>query len=171
MKRLLLLAGLGLAVLASNARAETTVVVKGVHLCCPACVGAVGKILKGAGCKGMCDQKAKTITITAEDDKAAVKAVEALAAGGFHGDTGNKDIAFKDDSGAKEGKVKTLTVSGIHNCCGACNTAITAAVKKVKGIEKVDAKAKETSFTVTGDFEPADLVKALNEAGFHIKVK
>ncbi|MEX2026053.1 MAG: cation transporter [Pirellulaceae bacterium] len=171
MKRLLLLAGLGLALLASNARADTTVVVKGVHLCCPACVGAVGKILKGAGCKGMCDQKAGIITITAEDDKSAAKAVEALAAGGFHGDTGNKDIAFKDDSGSKPGKVKTATVSGIHNCCPLCCKAIKAAVAKVKGVEKEDAKPKADTFTVSGDFEPADLVKALNDAGFHVKVK
>ncbi|MGE3808528.1 MAG: heavy-metal-associated domain-containing protein [Gemmataceae bacterium] len=171
MKRVLLLAGLGVALLAPNARADTTVVVKGTHLCCPACVNAVAKILKDAGCQGKCDQKGKTITITAADDAAAAKAVAALAAGGFHGQSDNDKLAMKDDSGAKKGKVKSLEVSGVHNCCGACCKAIKAAIAKVDGFEKDTATPKQTTFTVTGNFEPVDIVKALNDAGFHVKVK
>src|SRR6266446_7407085 len=80
----------GTLALAGTARAETKVELKGVHLCCPACVKAAGDILKGVeGVKGACDMKAKTVTITATDDQAAQKALDALAAGGFHGDTGN----------------------------------------------------------------------------------
>ena len=97
--------------------------------------------------------------------------MDALAAGGFHGDTGSKDITMKDDSGAKAGKVKTLSLTGIHNCCGNCNTAIKATLKKVDGVTGDTAKAKDGSFTVTGDFDAAALVKALNDAGFHVKVK
>ena len=152
-------------------RAETKVELKNVHLCCGACLKAVGGILKKEGVKGKCDQKAKTVTITAADDKAAQKAVDALAAAGFHGDTGKKEVAVKDDSGVKAGKVKSLTLEGAHNCCGMCCKAIKATVKKVKGVEKDDAKPKAKSFTVTGDFDAAELVKALNEAGFHVKVK
>src|SRR5262245_17532210 len=102
----LLAAGLVLA-LAGAARAETTVVLKGTHLCCPACVAAVGEILKKVdGVTGKCDRAANSVTITAPDAATAQKAIDALAAGGFHGDTGNKDVAVKDDSGVAKGKVK-----------------------------------------------------------------
>lgn len=159
-------------VLTGAVRADTTVEIKNTHLCCGACVGAVNKILTGIeGVTGKCDQKAKTITITAKDDAAAQKAIDALAAGGFEGDTGNKDLKAKDDSGVEKGKVKSLTVTGIHNCCGACNKAIKAAVKKVDGVTGDTAKPKETTFEVTGDFDAEELVKALNTAGFHVKVK
>jgi periplasmic mercuric ion binding protein len=163
---------LSVLALAGGARADTKVELKNTHLCCPACVAAVGKILKEVeGVTGKCDQKAHTITITAKDDTAAQKAIDALAAGGFHGDTGNKDIPVKDDSGVEKGKVKSLTLTGIHNCCGACNKAIKAAVKKVEGVKADTAKAKEDTFEVTGEFDAEELVKALNAAGFHVKVK
>ena len=90
--------------LAGAARAETKVELKGVHLCCPGCTKAVGDILKKVDdVKGACDAKAGTVTITAKDDEAAKKALQALADGGFHGDTGNKDLAIKDVSGATKG--------------------------------------------------------------------
>jgi periplasmic mercuric ion binding protein len=161
----------GLLVLAATARAETKVEVKGVHLCCPACVKAVGMILKDAGVMGKCDQKAGTVTITAGDDKAAQKALDALAAGGFYGDTGSKELTFKEDSGAPTGKVKTLTLTGVHNCCGSCTKAIKDTVKKVDGVKGDTAKAKMDTFEVTGDFDAGALVKALNAAGFHVTVK
>jgi len=145
---------------------------KNVHLCCGACVKAVGNILKDIeGVKGSCDQRGKTVTITAADEKAARKAIDALSAAGFHGDTGNKELAIQDDSGVSAGKVKTLTLTGIHNCCQSCCRAIKATVKKVEGVSDDDAKPREKTFTVTGDFDATALVKALNAAGFHVKVK
>src|SRR5262249_46178234 len=154
------------------ARAETKVELKGVHLCCPGCTKAVGEILKKVDdVKGECDQKGGTVTLTAKDNAAAQKALDALAAAGFHGDTGNKDLAIKDDSGAEKGKVKTLTLTGIHNCCNQCCKGIKETVKKVGGVESDTAKPKEDTFDVKGDFDAAELVKALNAAGFHVKVK
>lgn len=159
-------------VLTGAARAEVKVELKGVHLCCGNCVKTVGTILKDVeGVQGKCDQKAKTVTITAPDAKTAQKALDALAAGGFHGDTGQKDIAIKDDSGAVKGKVKSVTVTGIHDCCNNCNKSVKEAVKKVDGVQADTAKAKSNTFEVTGDFDAAELVKALNAAGFHVKVK
>ena len=158
--------------LAGAARADTTVELKNTHLCCPACVKAVGAIIKEVeGATAKCDQKAHTVTITAKDDATAQKAIDALAAGGFHGDTGTKDVTVKDDSGVEKGKVKSLTLTGIHNCCGQCNTAIKAAVKKVDGVKADTCKTKLTTFEVTGEFDAEELVKALNDAGFHVKVK
>jgi periplasmic mercuric ion binding protein len=158
-------------VFAGAARAETKVELKNVHLCCPECTKAVGDILKTVeGVKGSCDVKKKTVTITATDDATAQKALDALAAGGFHGDT-DGSLAIKDDSGAAAGKVKSLTLTGVHNCCGACCKAIKSAVKKVDGVTGDTAKPKDNTFTVSGDFDAAELVKALNAAGFHVKVR
>ncbi len=161
-----------LLALTSAAHAETKVELKGVHLCCDACTKGVADILKTVeGVTGKCDRKTKTVTITAADDKAAQRALDALAAGGFHGDTGNTDLAMKDDSGASKGKVKSLTLTGAHNCCGACCKAIKSTVKKVEGVSDDTAKPKANTYTVSGDFDAAELVKALNAAGFHVKVK
>ena len=167
---LVALAGFGLAQV-GMVSPETKVEVKNVHICCGACEKALGKILEDAGAKGTCDKKAKTVTFTATDEKAAQKALDGLAAGGFHGETDSKDLAIKDDSGAKEGKVTSVTVKGFHNCCPACCKAIKAVLAKVDGVESEDAKPKETSCTVKGNFDAAKLVKALNEAGFHVTLE
>src|SRR5262245_24019443 len=172
MRSLTWLAGLGgVLVLAGVARAEVKVELKGGHLCCPACIKAVGTILKDAGGTGAGDQQAKTVTDTTADAKAAQKAVDALMAAGFHGESNNKDVAMRDDSGAAKGKVKSLTLTGIHNCCAQCCRGIKDTVKKVPGVTGDTAKPKETTFEVMGDFDAAELVKALNMAGFHVKVK
>jgi mercuric ion binding protein len=120
---------------------------------------------------GECDQKAGKVTMTAKDEAAIQKALDALAAGGFHGTTDNKDLKIKDASGVVKGKVKTLTVEGVHNCCNLCNKTIVAVVGKVGGVTGNTAKAKSDTFDVTGEFEAEELVKALNDAGFHVKVK
>lgn len=159
-------------VLYSNAQAQTKVEVKGVHLCCGACVSAVNKIVKGVdGVKAVCDQAGKRITITAPDKETAQKTLDALAAGGFHGDTGNKDLAMKEDSGVTAGKVTKLKVVGIHNCCQSCTRDIKNALKKVDGVTKDTAASRKSSFEVTDDFDAAQVIKALNEAGYHAKVQ
>jgi periplasmic mercuric ion binding protein len=173
MKTVQLLAlGAAILVLTGAATAETKVELKGTHLCCGQCVQAVGGILKKVdGVTGTCDQKAGTVSIVAKDDASAQKALDALAAGGFTGTIDNKDLKIKDDSGVTAGKVKSLTVEGVHDCCGMCNKAITTTVGKVPGVTGNTAKAKSDTFEVTGDFDAEELVKALNGAGFHVKVK
>jgi copper chaperone CopZ len=158
--------------LGAAALAETKVEVKDVHLCCGACVKGVDKALKGIdGVKGVCDRDAGTVTITAADDAGAQKAIEALAAAGFHGSLETKAVHFPRDSGVTEGKVTTLALTGVHNCCRSCCKAIKDAVKEVKGVTGDTAKPKSDTFEVTGDFEARDLVRALHKAGFHVKVK
>lgn len=46
--------------------------------------------------------------------------------------------------------------------------AIKKAVKTIAGVESEDAKARTSTLTVKGDFDAAALVKALNDAGFHV---
>ena len=172
LSRLIGFAALGLVLLAGAANAETKIELKGTHLCCKMCVTAVGEVLKKVdGVKGTCDQKAGTVTIVATDNATAQKAVDALAAAGFHGDTGNKDVTVKDDSGVTKGKVKTLTLTDVHNCCGQCTGAIKKSLKTVTGVTGDNVKARESTFEVTGEFNAEDVIKALNAAGYHVKVK
>ena len=156
------------------AAAETAVELKRVHMCCGGCAKEVAKILGSVeGVTSVStDQEANTAKFTAADAKAAQKALDALAHGGFHGDTGgSKGFAFKDDSGVKSGQVKSLTVTGFHNSCGGCVKSFREAIKDVKGVTGDNAKAKVTTAMVTGEFDAAEFVKALNKAGFHVKVK
>jgi periplasmic mercuric ion binding protein len=155
-----------------SARAETKVELKGVHLCCPRCTAVAKSAVRGIeGVKAVCDQKTGTVSITAPDDAVAQKALDALAAHGFHGDTGNSTLKIKDDSGVTAGKVTSLKLVGVHNCCGRCNKTIKDTVKKVDGVTGDTAQARTDSLTVTGNFDGAELVKALNAAGFHVKVQ
>ena len=171
--RVLLFASLSaLLVPVQSARAETKIELKGVHLCCPRCTAAVKSALRKVdGVKGTCDQKKGTVTIEAPDDATAQKALDALAAKGFHGDTGNSTLKIKEDSGVAAGKVTSLKLVGVHNCCGSCNAAIEDAIKKVDGVTADTAKPRTDTLTVTGNFDGVELVKALNAAGFHVRAQ
>jgi copper chaperone CopZ len=174
MSNRMLVAGLAIVLAwAAPARAETKAELKRVHMCCDGCAEEVAEVLgKVAGVKDVkVDQEANTAKFTAADAKAAQKAVDALAAAGFHGDTGSKEIAFKDDSGVAKGKVKSLTVTGFHNSCGGCVKSFRDAIKAVPGVKGDTAKAKVGTAEITGEFDAAALVEALNKAGFHVKVK
>ena len=154
-----------------TSQAETTVVLRGVHLCCDSCVNGVGVALKDVeGVNTRCDIKNRTVTLTANDDAAAQRALDALAAAGYHGDTGNPQLAMKAQGKIPRGKVKLLEVSGIHNCCWPCCQAIKGAIKTVAGVTGDTATSEATAFEVTGDFDAASLVKALNAAGFSARV-
>jgi mercuric ion binding protein len=173
--RFAVLTGLfGALTLAAPAAAETQVELKNVHMCCGGCAKEAKTIFsKVDGVKDVeCDEETTTAKFTAADVKAAQRALDALADAGFHGDTGgSKEYAFKDDSGAKAGKVKKLTVAGFHNSCPGCVKSFREAIKDVPGVAGDTAKSKVRTCDVTGDFDPAALVKALNKAGFHVKVK
>jgi mercuric ion binding protein len=150
-----------------TASAESTVTLKGVHLCCGGCVKGVGKALTSAGVKGKCDAKAGTVAITAADKAGIDKAVAALGEAGYYGKADG--VKFAATKNVPTGKVKSITLIAGHNCCGKCSKAIVKAAKSVGGTTK--AKAKVAEFTVEGDFEAAALIKALNDAGLSVKVK
>jgi len=157
--------------LAGSVRAETKVTISGTHLCCRQCLNAVDATLKDMkGVTHKSDQQAKTIELTAENDEAAQKAVDALAKAGFYGKTNSDKVKYADVAASKEA-VEKLEVEGVHNCCGQCTTAIKKAVTGVSGVTGTSVKAKDAAFTVEGKFKPEDLVKALLDAGFYVKVK
>lgn len=155
----------------ATAAAETKVTVSDTHLCCGQCLRAVDSTLKDMpGVKHKSSQEAKTIEITAESDAAAQKAIDALAAAGFYGKLDNDKVKYKPVA-TGDAAVQKLDVSGVHNCCGACTTAIKKAVTSVSGVTGTNVKAKEESFAIEGNFKPADVVKALLDAGFYVEVK
>lgn len=176
MNRVLLLVAASAVAMLGSARpapAAEKVVLKSVHMCCDGCAEEVAAILgKVEGVASVStDQETRTASFTAADEMAAQRALDALAKGGFHGDPGkDKGYAFKDDSGVKPGPVKALTVTGFHNSCGGCVKSFREAIKDVKGVAGDTAKSRVTTTVVTGDFDAAELVKALNKAGFHVKV-
>ncbi len=152
-------------------RNEIKVKMTGVHLCCQGCVNAVDTALMSVeGINSRCDMENGSVSLTASDAIAAQKALDALAAAGFYGSADNNQLAMKAVSDIPPGKVKSLKVSGIHNCCGPCCAAIKEAITTVPGVTDDTAKPRATSFEVTGNFNAASLVKALNAAGFSARV-
>jgi copper chaperone CopZ len=110
------------------------------------------------------------VTLTAKDDAAAQKALDAIAAAGLHGETGNEHLKMKDEHNIPSGEVRRLRVSGIHNCCLPCCEAIKGAIKNVEGVTSDTVEPGEMAFEVRGTFSAAALVRSLNAAGFHAKV-
>jgi copper chaperone CopZ len=151
--------------------------IKGMHLCCGGCEGGAKGAVESGGAKDATTDKASgTLTFSVPNDAAAQKALEKLSAAGFWGNIESKTYALKDDSGtllppkAKAVKVSSGTFKGAHNCCDGCNKALKEAIKGVEGVESEDAKAKEASFTVKGNYNPADVIKAIHNAGYHAKL-
>ena len=153
--------------LASWAGAEATATISKTHLCCNNCLQGVAKAVKPVtGATAKCDRTAQTITITAADEATVQKAVDAISAAGYFGKC--EGAKMTDDSGAKAGEVPSAEISGLHNCCNKCTTTINDTIKAAGA--KGTAKSKQTTFTVTGPFDPVKLVQAFNDAGFSVKV-
>ncbi len=153
---------------ASN-QAETTVELKGVHLCCGGCTDAVDEAAAGVpGVESRCHMGSQSVTLTGSPG-AIQQALEAVAAAGFHGETGDDRLAMKPQGDLPRGKVKLLKLSGIHNCCDLCCDAIKGAVASVPGVTGDTAEPGGTSFEVAGDFEPDALLHALHAAGFNAR--
>lgn len=175
MKNRVLSSMIGAAILMSGlqvSRAEETVTLSKMHLCCGACVKAVeGALEKVEGAKVKVDADGGKAVVTAPDAKTARQAVSAIARAGFHGESDHAKIKSPDNSGIKEGKVSKLELTGVHNCCGGCNKAIKAALATVPGVEKDDAAPKSKTLVVEGDFDGLAVITALNKAGFHVVSK
>lgn len=150
--------------------AEETVGLKGVHLCCKGCVGAVEKaVAETPEVKCVVDGEKRTVQLTADSTEAIQTAVDAIAAAGFHGKLDTKEVKWPKAKLPK-GKVEVLEVEHVHNCCPACAKAIKKALAAVEGVESDTCKPKVESFAIKGNFNPKAALKALHEAGFHASV-
>jgi len=165
------MAALGLAL----SEPVVTVEVKDMHLCCGGCNGAATGAVNGGGGKDAA-ASGKEVKFTAANDVAAQKALDKLTAAGFWGTIDSKTLKLNDDSGtvlapkAKPIHVSSAVWKGAHNCCDGCNKALKEAIKGVEGVESEDCAAKSDKFTVKGNYNPADLIKAIHAAGYHAKM-
>jgi len=175
MRNLIKLGGAALAAAslawAPTARAEVSVTVSKMHLCCGGCTKAVEKAVSTCdGVKCDVDQDAKTAVLSAAKIESVQQAVDAIAKAGFHGELSDKRVKFAHQD-LPAGKVTRLEVSGVHNCCGACTKAIKGALKKVAGVKADTCEDKKDAFVIEGDFSAKDAIAALEKAGFHATVK
>jgi copper chaperone CopZ len=163
---------LGVAVLAlgaattSASAAEATLT--GVHNCCNSCKKGIDAAVTGAGAKAKIDKS--TITVTADDEAGVKKAVAALMAAGYFGD-GAPAAAGATPAAPSDAKAKSITVEGVHLCCGKCVDAFNKAVKTAAGATKTDAAKNAKTVVVEGDVSPKDVLDALHKAGFNASVK
>lgn len=165
-----------LFVMTATAAFADTVTVKGVHLCCGACVSAAGKSLKNVDgvSDAACDRNSKTVTFKATDAKAAEAGILALAKAGFHGKAvhGGKALAFPASGARKGKKANEVTVTGVHLCCAACVTGAQKALENVVGVATIEIDRNAKSVTAKGKaISVAAFVAALNKGGFHGRVK
>jgi len=146
------------------------VTVSEIHLCCGACVKAVEKAAKIDGVQVEVSQDEGTAVLTAATYADVQKALDEIAKAGFSGkiedDTAAGKVKFPEIKTA-DGKVKKLSVSHIHNCCRGCSDAIIEAIESVDGVTSNNVKSKQVEFVVEGDFDPGDVVQALEDAGFY----
>lgn len=153
-------------------RAQDTIVkLSGVHLCCKSCVTGIEKAIGTVpGVTASADKDKGTVTITAPNDAVAQKALNAMIAAGYYGISSHEKVRSSGHSGAPDAKVKSVTVTGVHLCCGKCAKAANGAATSVPGVKTSNAEKGAPSFTVTGDFNGRDLAMALEKAGMHGKI-
>jgi copper chaperone CopZ len=155
------------AALATLARAESTVKLSNVHLCCKGCVTGVEKAVKKvSGVTMTADAEAETVILTGPDVATNQKAVDALVEAGYFAKSEDAAIKVNDNSGAKDGKATTLTVNDVHLCCGKCVKAVNAALGEVKGVTANTAEKNAKSFEIKGVFNPKEVFSSLQKAGF-----
>ena len=163
------------AAIAVGADESATVTIRSVHLCCGGCVDGAKSALDGID--GVSDVKAdvnsKSVVFAAKTEKAAIKGIEALAEHGFFGKAafGKKDLAFPD-AGAKKGEKRdTLTLTGVHLCCGACKKAVHEALTKLDGMTSMEIDAASETVKLNGaGMATLDAVELLQKAGFYGKL-
>ena len=163
---LFLVCGVALTAALATPPADSTVTLSGVHLCCQNCVRGVTTALTPVkGVTANSDMAAGTVVLTAADKETLQKGVDALITAGYYGKSSDSAIKVSDATGAPEGKVKTLDITGVHLCCTSCVTAVKGVLGKIDGIKTDTVKSRATSFTVTGDFDAKNLFSELQKAG------
>ncbi len=126
---------LALALALSASAADVTVTLSDVHLCCPSCVKAADKAVADiGGLTAKADQDAGTVTLTGPDTATVQKGADALVAAGFFGKSSDAAIKLNAETGAKDQKVQTMKIEGVHLCCGKCVKAVSEALGTVPGV-------------------------------------
>jgi copper chaperone CopZ len=149
-----------------------TATITEMHLCCKGCTSSVEKAaakIPGVTCKT--DQEKQSAVLTASNPQEIQKALDEIAAAGFCGKVAGAEVTFKPIEFKEGENVRKLEVAHVHNCCKMCTDAIKGAIEAVPGVKSNTVKNKEVSFVVEGDFSPAEVVKAIQDAGFFPTLK
>jgi len=148
------------------------VAVKGVHLCCGACLKSAKAAL--ADVDGVSDananQKTKTVSFQATDEKSTKAGLKALADAGFHGaaTADGKKVSFPTTEVKAGLKADSVKLTGVHLCCGACVNGVKKAVQGVAGVSALQIDRDGKTVSATGkNIDVAAFVGALNKSGFH----
>ena len=166
MKILAAFVAMTLALGLSGRAADVSVKLTDVHLCCQSCVKGVQKaVAKVDGVTASADREAGTVTLTGPDTATVQKGVDAVVAAGYFGKSSDPGITVTAATGAKDQKVQTLQVEGVHLCCDKCVKSVNKAVESVSGVKGTTAAKGAKSFTVTGDFSDKEVFDALQKAG------
>jgi copper chaperone CopZ len=169
MKRLIafvIASAIGVSVQAADVR------ITNVHLCCKSCVTGVEKaVATVSGATAEIDKDAGAVKLSASNKATLQKAADAMVDAGYYGTIGGSKIKLADNTGAKNKKVDSLQVSGVHLCCGKCVKAVDSALKSVSGVESHTAVKNAETFEVKGNFNDAEVFTALQKAGLTGKVK
>jgi copper chaperone CopZ len=91
--------------------------------------------------------------------------VDALTVAGYYGKSSDASVKVNSATGAKDQKVQSLQVEGVHLCCGKCVKSVNTALSSVAGVTANTAAKGAKSFTVTGDFNDKEVFDALQKAG------
>ncbi len=157
--------------MATSTQNHVQVRLSGVHLCCDLCAEAVVSAVNGVPDTSCQFDAQNNVLISANSHESAQKALDAIADAGLHGQTDDPRLSMKLPPGLPAGNVHKLHLSGIHNCCQGCLDEIKGAIRSVSGVTGDTAAPHQTQFEVTGDFDATQLIRALNAAGFHARVK
>ncbi len=151
--------------------ADVTAKLSDVHLCCQSCVkGAEKAVSKVDGVTVSCDKDAGTVALTGPDTATVQKGIDALVGAGYYGKCSDAGFTVASTTDAKDQKVQTLGVQGVHLCCDKCVKAVNKAIEGVDGVKATTAAKKVKTFTVTGDFNDKQVFEALQKAGLTGKV-
>jgi|SRR5665213_262132 len=163
----IILTAIVLALALAARAADVTVTVTDVHICCQSCVKGVAKAVADvAGLTAKADEDAGTVTLTGPDTATVQKGADALVAAGFFGKCSDATIKINTDTGAKNQKVQSMKIEGLHLCCGKCVKAVNEALATVPGVTGNTAAKGAKTFEVTGDFNDKDVFDALQKTGF-----
>jgi copper chaperone CopZ len=163
---------IAIALTFSARAADASAKISGVHLCCDSCVKGVQKAVAGVGgVTAVVDKDDEMVSLTASDNVTLQKAADALVAAGYFGKSSDGNIKLDAATGAKDQKVTSLKISGVHLCCGKCVKAVGSALASVDGVTGNTAAKGAKSFEVTGDFNDKEVLDALQKAGLTGKVE
>jgi copper chaperone CopZ len=158
---------LALGLTFSACAAEVTVTLTDVHICCQSCVKGVAKAVADVnGLTAKADEDAGTVVLTGPDTATVQKGADALVAAGFFGKCSDPAVKVSSKTGAKNQKVQSIKIEGLHLCCGKCVKAVNEALAAVPGVTGNTAAKGAKTFEVTGNFNDKDVFDALQKAGF-----